>query len=63
MKARNYMKAALLGASASVAVIALSIGSASAGEFDGVTLRVGTWGGSWRKVQEDYIVPSLPLKA
>ena len=57
MKAMNYVKAALLGASASVTVIALSLGTASAGEFDGVTLRVGTWGGSWRKVQEAYIVP------
>ena len=62
MKAMNYVKAALLGASASVTVIVLSLGTASAGEFDGVTLRVGTWGGSWRKVQEDYIVPQLAAK-
>ena len=62
MKTLNYMKAALLGASAGATAIALSLGMASAGEFDGVTLRVGTWGGSWRKVQEDYIVPQLAAK-
>ena len=37
-------------------------GAVAAGEFDGVTLRVGTWGGSWRKVQEDHIVPQLVAK-
>ena len=62
MKALNYVKAAALFASVGATVIALSLGTASAGEFDGVTLRVGTWGGSWRKVQEDYIVPQLAAK-
>ena len=62
MKILNHLKAAILGTSASVTVIALSLGTASAGEFDGVTLRVGTWGGSWLKVQEDYIVPQLAAK-
>ena len=32
---------------------------AQAGELDGVTLRVGTWGGSWQKVQHDLIATKL----
>ncbi|MCG8358873.1 MAG: extracellular solute-binding protein [Kiloniellales bacterium] len=33
--------------------------SAVAGEFDGVTLRVGTWGGSWKANIEERIVPKF----
>ena len=32
---------------------------ALAGEFDGVTLRVGTWGGSWKANIEEKIVPKF----
>ena len=32
---------------------------ALAGEFDGVTLRVGTWGGSWKANMEELIVPKF----
>lgn len=52
----------LLGGAAGAVLLTLSGGSAVAGEFDDVTLRVGTWGGSWRKVQEEYIVPQLTAK-
>ena len=62
MKRLNYLKATLLGAAVGATAIALSLGTAVAGEFDGVTLVVGTWGGSWKKVQEDYIVPQLVAK-
>ena len=62
MKRSNYFKTALMGASVGATVIALSLGTASAGEFDGVTLVVGTWGGSWAQVQKDYIVPQLAAK-
>tara|TARA_A100001037_G_C15152603_1_gene640499 strand:+ start:7632 stop:8009 length:378 start_codon:yes stop_codon:yes gene_type:complete len=62
MKTMRYVKAALLSASAGAAAIVLTLGTTSAGEFDGVTLRVGTWDGSGRKVQEDYIVPQLAAK-
>ena len=62
MKRSNYLKSALMGASVGATVIALSLGTASAGEFDGVTLVVGTWGGSWAQVQKDYIVPQLAAK-
>ena len=62
MKRSNCLKTALMGASVGATVIALSLGTAVAGEFDGVTLRVGTWGGSWKQVQVDYIVPQLAAK-
>tara|TARA_B100000029_G_scaffold397955_1_gene396350 strand:- start:357 stop:485 length:129 start_codon:yes stop_codon:yes gene_type:complete len=42
MKTMRYVKAALLSASAGAAAIVLTLGTTSAGEFDGVTLRVGT---------------------
>ena len=32
---------------------------AFAGQFDGVTLRVGTWGGSWKANMEELIVPKF----
>ncbi|MBI1386577.1 MAG: extracellular solute-binding protein [Rhizobiales bacterium] len=32
-------------------------GPALAGKFDGVTLRIGTWGGSWKANMEERIVP------
>ena len=33
--------------------------SATAGEFDGVTLKVATWGGSWKANMEKIIVPKF----
>ncbi len=62
MKRSKIVTAVAVGASLGAAAIAFSPGTASAGEFDGMTLRVGTWGGSWRKVQEDHIVPQLTAK-
>ena len=47
------------------AVVALSMTilcaapSAKAGQFDGVTLRVATWGGAWKKNFEDKIKPKF----
>src|SRR5262245_7002890 len=35
--------------------IAASAGSASAGQFDGVTVRIGTFGGKWRDIVESYV--------
>lgn len=40
-------------------LLALSAGAVRAGELDGVTLRVGTWGGPWQKIQKQLIVPKL----
>ncbi|MDB2324602.1 extracellular solute-binding protein [Alphaproteobacteria bacterium] len=34
-------------------------GNATAGEFDGVTLKVATWGGSWKANIEKIIVPKF----
>ncbi len=62
MQIMNYVKAAIVGASAGAMAIVLFPGAVAAGEFDGMTLRVGTWGGSWRKVQEDHVVPQLVAK-
>jgi len=45
-----------LGTAAAVATIpALSAAPARAGDFDGTTLRVGTWGGSWRDSLEKTV--------
>lgn len=35
----------------------LATGASLAGEFDGVTLKVGTWGGSWKENMVNVIVP------
>lgn len=37
----------------------LVLPNAHAGDFDGVTLRVATWGGSWKKNFEDKVVPKF----
>ena len=47
MKTRLIRNFAFL-AGATGMVLALSAGSAVAGQFDGVTLRIGTFGGSWK---------------
>ena len=44
------------------AVVALGVsagGVAQAGEFDGVTLKVATWGGSWKENIVNKIVPKF----
>lgn len=46
-----------LAVSAVLAVTNITGTLAVAGEFDGVTLRVGTWGGSWKANMEERIVP------
>ena len=51
-------RAALMGAAAALAMVVAPAG-AVAGEFDGVTLRVGTWGGSWKANMEELIVPKF----
>lgn len=51
---RRVALGAVLGLSAT-----LVLPSAHAGDFDGVTLRVATWGGSWKKNFEDKIVPKM----
>ncbi len=45
----------LLGAMVAVGIS----GAAQAGEFDGVTLKVATWGGSWKENIENKIVPKF----
>ena len=47
MKTRLIRNFAFLAGAAGM-VLALSAGSAVAGQFDGVTLRIGTFGGSWK---------------
>ena len=57
------MKGTLLksvGVVLAAAMATAVLGTASwAGELDGVTLRVGTWGGSWQKIQDDLIASKL----
>lgn len=48
-----------LAVSLSFAAIQLVAMPLSAGEFDGVNLRVATWGGSWKANIEEYIVPKF----
>lgn len=46
--------------SAAFLALGMSVGTVSfAGEFDGVTLKVATWGGSWKENIEDEIVPKF----
>ena len=58
MKKRQLLNHSLLGAallSASVSYASLS----QAAEFDGVTLRIATFGGSWKQNIEDVIGPKF----
>jgi len=48
-----------IGAFVVMAIIAGSPRLAVAGELDGVTLRVGSWGGSWQKIQRERIAKKL----
>ena len=42
-----------------VGIVSAVATSATAGEFDGVTLKVATWGGSWKENMEKVIVPKF----
>ncbi len=49
-----------IGLAAVIAASSLLLSAAtSAGQFDGVTLRIGTWGGSWKENQVKVIVPKF----
>ncbi len=49
----------LMTAVTATALIAGSMSQAIAGELDGQTLRVGSWGGSWQKIQKERIATKL----
>lgn len=60
MNVRKFLdRIAAIGLAGALSAGALMATPANAGEFDGVTLRVGTWGGSWKKNLEDKIVPKF----
>ncbi len=54
----KVLRAGLVAGSVVAASGAASF-TAVAGEFDGVTLRVGTWGGSWKANMVELIVPKF----
>ena len=58
MKYRSIFNSRLLGAAVLTLGVAFAT-SSTAGEFDGVTLKVATWGGSWKKNIETKIVPKF----
>ena len=58
MKTRKIFNRSLIGA-AMLALGASLSGQVLAGEFDGVTLKVATWGGSWKENIEKKIVPKF----
>jgi putative spermidine/putrescine transport system substrate-binding protein len=58
MKHRSIFNRGLLGAAVLTLGVAFAT-SSTAGEFDGVTLKVATWGGSWKKNIETKIVPKF----
>src|SRR6266850_907353 len=39
--------------------IAASTAPASAGQFDGVTVRIGTFGGKWRDIVDSYVAKAF----
>lgn len=49
----------LVTAGVAATVTLFSYASVAAGEFDGVTLNIGTWGGSWKENIENVIVPKF----
>lgn len=58
MKFRNQINRSLI--SATILTLGVSLASVSqAGEFDGVTLKVATWGGSWKENIATKIVPKF----
>ncbi len=56
---RLKLKKTAIAGALGVACAVLLAGTATAGQFDGVTLRVGTWGGAWKGDQEAVIVPKF----
>lgn len=58
MKHRSIFYRRLLGAAVLTLGVAFAT-SSTAGEFDGVTLKVATWGGSWKKNIETKIAPKF----
>jgi putative spermidine/putrescine transport system substrate-binding protein len=54
---KTILKTCLASAIGASTLFATSM--VSAGQFDGVTLRVGTWGGSWKENQVNVIVPKF----
>jgi putative spermidine/putrescine transport system substrate-binding protein len=58
MKHRQKFKRGVLTATMFSLGVAFAM-SSNAGDFDGVTLKVGTWGGSWKKNIETKIVPKF----
>src|SRR5258707_2371311 len=50
--------AAILGLVCTVG-IAASTAPASAGQFDGVTVRIGTFGGKWRDIVDSYVTKAF----
>ena len=51
--------AKLLGTLTATSLLVLSAGAASAGQFDGVTVRFGTFGGKWRDIVQAHVVPAF----
>ena len=54
---KNLYRTTLLGVS--FATVLCMAAPATAGMFDGVKLKVGTWGGSWKENMEEIIVPKF----
>jgi spermidine/putrescine-binding protein len=50
--------AATMGLACTVGIAACG-GSASAGQFDGVTVRIGTFGGKWRDIVDSYVTKAF----
>jgi putative spermidine/putrescine transport system substrate-binding protein len=50
--------AATIGLLCTVGIVATS-GPASAGQFDGVTVRIGTFGGKWRDIVDAYVTKAF----
>src|SRR5579864_7041605 len=50
----------LIGVAGALMLILVAHGAAGADKrFDGVTLKIGTWGGIWRDFQEKIIAPKM----
>jgi len=58
MKLRKTLISTLLAATVGATSLAVT-NVATAGQFDGVTLSVGTWGGSWKENIVNVIVPKF----
>ena len=58
-KVMNKITKTFTSVAIAVGMVSAVATSASAAEFDGVTLKVATWGGSWKANIEKIIVPKL----